>query len=188
MATDRDVSLLSRTCKDMHRRLLAPESTIWRVRFKERYDLPQGRKSRELKPEYQTRAIVLPRQLDFRQSENEQQKLWLEVLQTMVRESTTLPVEIESSKTYHRIREVLTLVEFLSNPKRNQPSDMFCAVQLVCTLSQNMKKQFTKYIVILVSHTHVSRYHSDPSLWSIRLRHRNSIFFPRECRWSIHQA
>ncbi|KAJ5304661.1 uncharacterized protein N7443_004321 [Penicillium atrosanguineum] len=131
--TDRDVSLLSRTCKELHGRLLAPESTIWRVRFKRRYDLPQGRESRELKPEYQTRAIVLPRKLDFKQSENEQQKIWLQVVQTMVRESTTLPVEIETSKTYQRIQDIMTQVEFFSNPKRIKSSDMFCAVQLCLT-------------------------------------------------------
>ncbi|KAJ5665628.1 uncharacterized protein N7477_008076 [Penicillium maclennaniae] len=140
MSTDRDVSLLSRACKDMHRRLLAPESTIWRVRFEERYDLPRGRQARELKPEYQTRALVLPKRLDFGQPENGQQNIWLEVVQTMVRESTTLPVEIETSKTYLRVREVLTQVEFLSNPKRIKPSDMFCAVQLCLTpLSLDMK-------------------------------------------------
>ncbi|KAJ6107956.1 hypothetical protein N7523_009279 [Penicillium sp. IBT 18751x] len=140
MATDRDVSLLSRACKDMHRRLLAPESTMWRVRFKERYDLPRGRQARELKPEYQTRALVLSKRVDFGQPENEQQNIWLEAVQTMVRESTTLPVEIQTSKTYLRIREVLTQVEFLTNPKRIKPSDMFCAVQLCLTpLSLDMK-------------------------------------------------
>lgn len=143
MLTDRDVVLLSRTCKEMHSRLMATESNIWRARFKERYDMPPDRKSEELKPEYQTRAIVLPIKLDFKHPENEQQRIWLEVIQTMVKESTTLAVEIETSKTYQRVREVMSQVEFLSNPKRIQPSDIFCALQLVRPPGPKRKKLLT---------------------------------------------
>ncbi|OQD72384.1 hypothetical protein PENDEC_c021G06415 [Penicillium decumbens] len=133
MATDRDVTTLSQTCKEINGRVMAPDSSIWRTRFKQKYDLPGDRTSSELKPEYQSRAIVLPRKLDFKQAENPQQKIWLEVIQTMVKESITLPVEMDISKTYGKIREVMTEVEFLSHPRRDTPSDTFCAVQLCLT-------------------------------------------------------
>ncbi|KAJ5191152.1 uncharacterized protein N7498_010137 [Penicillium cinerascens] len=143
MSTDRDLSILCKTCKEINERVMAADSGIWRTRFKEKYDLAKDRTSRELKPEYQTRAIVLPRKLDFKQAENEQQKVWLEVIQTMVKESITLPVQIEISKTYGKIREVMTQVEFLSHPKRNTPSDMFCAVQLVRLFNTITEEEFT---------------------------------------------
>jgi hypothetical protein len=123
----------------MNERVMAPDSSIWRTRFQEKYDLPRDRTSKELRPEYQTRAIVLPRKLDFKQAENEQQKIWLQVIQTMVKESITLPIEIEFSKTYNKIREVMTEVEFLSHPRRKAPSDMFCAVQIVRILNPHRK-------------------------------------------------
>lgn len=167
--------------------MMAPDSGIWRTRFEEKYDLARDRTSRELKPEYQTRAIVLPRKLDFKQAENEQQKVWLEVIQTMVKESITLPVQIEISKTYEKIREVMTQVEFLSHPRRNTPSDMFCAVQLVRLLNQSRRKSLLTISLPLVPDAHFSRPDGNSSLWSIRLRHRHSVFFPGEYRWSIHQ-
>jgi hypothetical protein len=188
MPTDRDVSLLSRTCKEMHSRLMATESSIWRTRFKERYDMPPDRKSEELKPEYQTRAIVLPIRLDFRNPENDQQRIWLEVIQTMVKESTTLPIEIETSKTYQRVREVMSQAEFLSKPKRIKPSDIFCALQLVCHPQVRIEEEPTDHPVESVPNTHVSRSDRDPSLWSIRLRYRHSVLFSRGHRWPIHQA
>jgi len=148
MATDRDVTTLSQTCKEINGRVMAPDSSIWRTRFKEKYDLPGDRTSSELKPEYQSRAIVLPRKLDFKQAENPQQKIWLEVIQTMVKESITLPVEMDISKTYGKIREVMTEVEFLSHPRRDTPSDTFCAVQLVRLLVPKHGERMNLLIIL----------------------------------------
>jgi hypothetical protein len=111
--------------------VLAPESTLWRVRFDEKYDLPQGRTYAELHTEYRTRAIVLPQVIDFRQEKSEHQTLWLEILQGMLLESLTLPLRSDTSKTYERIRETLTKSDLLEHPWREDPSELFCTVQLV---------------------------------------------------------
>lgn len=110
---------------------MAGDSSIWRARFQDKYDTPQGRSNSELKLEYQIRAIVLPQEIDFKQEENEEQHVWLEVIQTMIDEVLTLPFEIETSKTYEIIQQVMTRSSFLSHPKRAQPSELFCALQLV---------------------------------------------------------
>ena len=93
--------------------------------------MPQGRTSQELSWEYQTRAIVLPQRIDFKKKENEQQELWIEVVQTMLTEVLTLLPPGNSSKTLEKIRETVTGVDFLSTAKRENPSETFCAVQLV---------------------------------------------------------
>lgn len=111
--------------------MLASDSTIWRDRFNERYDTPRGRSTSELKVEYQIRAIVLRQSIDFKKDEDEQQHVWLEVIQTMIDETLTLPSDIETSKTYKAIQQVMTRTGFLSHPKRARPSELFCAVQLV---------------------------------------------------------
>lgn len=111
--------------------MLAPESTLWRVRFNDKYDLPAERTYAELKTEYQTRAIVLPQTIDFRQEASEHQTIWLEVLQQMLLESLTLPLRSDASKTYERIRETLTKNDLLEHPWRKDPSELFCTVQLV---------------------------------------------------------
>lgn len=131
LPTDRDVTNLSLACKEIGLRVLAPDSTIWRARFGDKYDIPKGRSAHELRLEYQTRAIVLLQRIDFKQAENEQQYIWLEVIQTMITEWLALPVNSGNSKTYEKIREVMTEVNFLRYPKRTNPSDLFCAVQLV---------------------------------------------------------
>lgn len=111
--------------------MLASDSTIWRARFNDKYDTPQGRKTRELKVEYQIRAMVLQQKIDFEHEDNEQQQVWLEVIQTMIDEVLTLPSDIETSKTYKVIQQAMTNTSFLSHPKRVQLSELFCAVQLV---------------------------------------------------------
>lgn len=111
--------------------MLASDSAVWRARFNGRYDTPQGRGTSELKLEYQVRAIVLRQKIDFQQEESEQQLVWLEVIQTMIDEALTLPFDIETSKTYKAIQQVMTATSFLSHPKPVQPSELFCAVQLV---------------------------------------------------------
>lgn len=112
--------------------MLATDSAIWRARFRQKYDIPQGRSAGELKLEYKIRAIVLPQKIDFKQEEDsEQQIVWLEIIQTMINEVLTLPGEIETSKTYETLRRVMSATSFLSHPKRAQPSELFCAVQLV---------------------------------------------------------
>lgn len=115
----------------MRDRVLAPESVVWRARFEDEYDLPVGRTNAELKAEYQTRAIVLPQTIDFRQESSEHQTLWLEVLQQMLLESLTLPLKSATFKTCDRIRETLTKSDLLEHPWREHPSELFCTVQLV---------------------------------------------------------
>ena len=69
--------------------------------------------------------------IDFKQEGSEQQDVWLEVIQTMIDEALTLPFDMDTSKTYKAIQQVMIDTGFLSHPKRVQPSELFCAVQLV---------------------------------------------------------
>lgn len=131
LSSDKDVVNFSLVCKEIWERVLATDSTIWRHRFSAKYDIPPGRTSSELMWEYQIRAIVLPQKVDFKQGDGEWQQLWLDVIQTLIQEVLTLPVEVENSKTYNTIQQVMTRSNFLSHPKREQPSELFCAVQLV---------------------------------------------------------
>ena len=131
LPADLDILRLSMTCKELYMRVLDPTSPIWRERFGAKYDIPKGRICGELKTEYQIRAIVLPQSIEFRE-ENAQQKIWLNVIQTMLLEFLTLPLEPgATSKTYEKIQEVVVKVDFLTQPKREHSSELFCAVQLV---------------------------------------------------------
>jgi len=119
---------------------MALDSTIWRTRFAHIYDVPKDKSSGELKLEYQTRAIVLPRKIDFKQEQSEQQQLWLEVIQTMLTEALTISLPLgRTSKTLERLRETMMKVEFLKHSKREKPSELFCAVQLVSSINQNWR-------------------------------------------------
>lgn len=117
---------------------MAPNSTIWRARFADIYDIPKGKSSEELKLEYQIRAIVLPRKINFKQEANEQQQLWLEVIQTLLMEALTISLPLgRTSKTLERIQETMKGVNFLSHAKREKPSELFCAVQLVSSIDRS---------------------------------------------------
>lgn len=118
--------------------MLPSESTVWRSRFDDLYDIPPGRSSHELKTEYKVRAIVLVQNIDFKRGEGAQQRLWLEVVHTMLLESLTLPLENYTSKTYDQLSERLKKLSFLRRPvsgyvlyKPPEPLELFCAVQLV---------------------------------------------------------
>lgn len=150
---------------------MATDSTIWRARFRHKYDTPQGRSAGELKLEYKIRAIVLPQKIDFKQEEDsEQQHVWLQIIQTMINEALTLPGEIETSKTYETLQRVLSATSFLSHPKRAQPSELFCAVQLV---SLPVHKRKTHLMTVLtnlpVPDAACPRPIHFSSLWPLRL-------------------
>jgi hypothetical protein len=131
LPTDQDLRNLNLVCREFRDRVMAPESSVWRARFHDKYDLPPGRTNAELNIEDRIRAIVLPQTIDFKQEASEHQTLWLEVLQQMLLESLTLPLKSDTSKTYERIRETLTKSELLEHPGRENPSELFCTVQLV---------------------------------------------------------
>jgi hypothetical protein len=91
-----------------------------------------------LKTEYKARAIVLVQNIDFKRGEGAQQRLWLEVVHTMLHESLALPLKNYTSKTYDQLSERLKELSFLRRPvsgyglyKLREPSELFCAVQLV---------------------------------------------------------
>lgn len=118
--------------------MLPSESAIWRSRFGDLYDIPAGRSSDELKAEYKVRSIVLVQDIDFKRGEGAQQRLWLEVVHTMLLESLTLPLKSHTSKTYDQLSERLKKLSFLRRPvsgyglyQPREPSELFCAVQLV---------------------------------------------------------
>lgn len=170
LPTDRDVINLSLVSKDAWRRVLATDSTVWRTRFSHKYDIPQGRSAGELKLEYKIRAIVLPQKIDFKQEEDNEQHVWLEIIQTMINEALTLPGEIKTSKTYETLQRVMSATSFLSHPRRAQPSELFCAVQLV---SLPVHKRKTLLVTVLtnlpVPDVACPRPIHLSSLWSLRL-------------------
>lgn len=91
--------------------------------------------------EYQTRALVLSQKVFIHPRETEHEHLWLEVLQTMLMETyVTKPSDQRRprSKNLLRIAEAVQKTNFLSRPMVRDdsgmvmnPSDEFCAVQLV---------------------------------------------------------
>lgn len=138
---DKDLINLSLTCTSLNAILLSTTSSIWRRRFKEKYDLPRGKSSAQIKFEYQTRSIVLSQAVSFKDGESGQQKLWLEVIQLLLEESFSSPYTSDGSvvsRNLTRIREVISKSAFLERPisgfAMRSPdvcSDSFCAVQLV---------------------------------------------------------
>ncbi|CAI7648192.1 unnamed protein product [Penicillium crustosum] len=132
LTRDCDVFHLSLSCKDMWDKVFGSESTIWRDRFGKHYDIVPGKTSRELKIEYEIRALVLRASIQFKEKEDERQYLWMEVMQTMIEEVLTLPISPgDTSKTLQRIHETLDRVNFLCEFQNHQtPSPLFCGVQL----------------------------------------------------------
>ncbi|EPS34098.1 hypothetical protein PDE_09060 [Penicillium oxalicum 114-2] len=133
LTSDQDLGNFGLACRAINDRVLGSASSVWRTRFQDRYDLPPGKTNAELGFEYRVRALVLPQAIDFKQEASEHQTLWLEVMQQMLLETLTLPLTLESSKTYERICEVLSKSELLEHPLRQTPSELFCAVQLCLT-------------------------------------------------------
>ena len=83
---------------------------------------------------------MLSQKIDFKYGEHGEQTLWLEVVQTMLLESFSVPLnDGEShSKNIRRLREVLLNMDFLNRPvcgygEKNPPpsSALFRGVQLV---------------------------------------------------------
>ncbi|KAI9924026.1 hypothetical protein ASPWEDRAFT_23360 [Aspergillus wentii DTO 134E9] len=140
LPSDDDVAKFSSACTFLAAKVLPSESSIWRGRFGDKYDIPRGRCSTDLKIEYQIRAIVLSQKISFKYGEKEEQMIWLEVIRDMLLESGICENEQLSSKTFKKIREVLSGADFLNRPvsgygrkEPRSPSDLFCAVQLCLT-------------------------------------------------------
>lgn len=139
---DRDLINLSLTCALMKATLLSDKSSIWRRRFKEKYDLPRDKSSTQIKLEYQIRSIILSRAVSFKDGEGDQQKLWLDVIQLLLQESLSAykgdHKDSSESKSLTRISAAVSKSSFLKRPVsgfaiRSQDlcSDSFCTVQLV---------------------------------------------------------
>ena len=132
LPTDKDLIQLSLSCKELMARILAPESGVWRGRFQGRYNVPAKKANNELMFEYITRAIVLKAKIDFKEEEDDRQRLWMRVLRTMVQESLTLPFHSLLPKTLKCIGDVLQKTNFLAEPlKPGKRSELFYALQLV---------------------------------------------------------
>ncbi|KAJ5635405.1 uncharacterized protein N7484_008718 [Penicillium longicatenatum] len=119
LPSDWDIIKLALTCKEIKDRILGPDcsnASFWGTRFQQIYDMPQGRSSREVMMEYQTRSIVL-QPIDFRRYNYDQQQLWLQVIKTMLKEVLNLPLPVgATSKTYEQLREAVRSSKFLSRP------------------------------------------------------------------------
>ncbi|KAJ5501648.1 Major facilitator superfamily domain general substrate transporter [Penicillium expansum] len=124
LPSDRDILNLSLSCKETWSKVFESESAIWRYRFGKHYDIVPGRPSRELKIEYQIRAIVLSSPIQFKEEEDDRQYLWMEVMQTMLEESLKLSIAPgATSKTLERIHETLKggLSSFALDPTITEP-------------------------------------------------------------------
>jgi hypothetical protein len=121
------------------RLILPAHSSIWRQRFKEKYDMPKGRTSTEIKIEYQARAIVLYESVSFKGGENDKSQLWLEVLRTLLLEACfpfSASFHAPCSRNLDRVKEIVCRSDFLHRPisgsgRQRAPSDQYCAIQLV---------------------------------------------------------
>ncbi|KAJ5323026.1 hypothetical protein N7452_011315 [Penicillium brevicompactum] len=131
LPTDKDLIQMSLSCKELMARILAPESGVWRGRFQGRYNVPAKKANNELMFEYITRAIVLKAKIDFKEEEDDRQRLWMRVLRTMLQESLTLPFHSLLPKTLKCIGDVLQKTNFLAEPlKPGKRSELFYALQL----------------------------------------------------------
>ncbi|RDW59377.1 uncharacterized protein DSM5745_11072 [Aspergillus mulundensis] len=136
--TDRvNFALCSKGLKD---KILPAESHIWRRLFRDTYDDLPHRTLVDYKIEYQIRALVLPRTVEFGHGQKERQTYWLELVGNMVREGLWQKESKGWSKNFDHFRQVLAGTEFLNRPvsghlmeKPDLPSDLFCAVRLAFT-------------------------------------------------------
>lgn len=116
----------------MWAKVFAPESVVWRALFTRCYDVPSVKASSELRHEYQARAIVLGAKFNFAEKEDDRQYLCMQVLKTMLEEAITVHLEQDChSKTLDRLYESLKSMNFLKCPQKEDPSELFFALQLV---------------------------------------------------------
>ncbi|CAG8043718.1 unnamed protein product [Penicillium olsonii] len=131
LPTDSDVLNLSRSSKEAWCKVFGGDSGVWRARFEVHFDVPPRKKYSELKNEYITRAFVLKAYIDFAVEEDPDQRLWMEVLQTMLQDCLVLPGVFGNSKTLEYLKRVLGQGNFLREPgKPGKPSDLFYGLQL----------------------------------------------------------
>ncbi|GKZ24563.1 hypothetical protein AbraCBS73388_011390 [Aspergillus brasiliensis] len=142
LPNDVDMVNFAQCCPWLAAKTLPAQSSIWRSRFSDLYDVTRQYASDEVKIEYQIRAIVLSQPISFRFGQKEAQTFWLEVLRDMLCESYSLSKSNKplTSKNHQKIRDILSSSEFLSRPvsgynqkDAGRPSDLFCATQLCLT-------------------------------------------------------
>ena len=126
------------------------DSGVWRARFEVHFDVPPRKKYSELKNEYITRAFVLKAYIDFAVEEDPDQRLWMEVLQTMLQDCLVLPGVFGNSKTLEYLKRVLGQGNFLREPgKPGKPSDLFYGLQLVSEVRRETQTVTNMKIVIV---------------------------------------
>ncbi|PYI10375.1 MFS myo-inositol transporter [Aspergillus sclerotiicarbonarius CBS 121057] len=133
---DVDIANFAQCCSSLAAKTLPAQSSVWRRRFRDLYDVPQHYPPDEVKIKYQIRAIVLSKSICFSHGQKEKQTFWLEVVRDMLLESN----KQSTSKNLERIRCLLVDSSFLNRPVSGygqkdacRPSDLFCAVQLCLT-------------------------------------------------------
>ncbi|KAJ5757879.1 uncharacterized protein N7511_006573 [Penicillium nucicola] len=134
LPTDRDILHFSQACKKMWTQVYASESAVWRNLFAKRYDILSVRPSTEFRNEYLIRVIVLNASINFSEKEDDRQHMCMEVMRTMLEEAITAHLKPESSsKTLFRLRESLKTMNFLKCLQKENPSELFFALQLAMT-------------------------------------------------------
>ncbi|KAL4963200.1 uncharacterized protein BDV14DRAFT_202035 [Aspergillus stella-maris] len=118
---------------DFAPKILPAESHIWRRLYGDKYDEITKRTAVEYKIEYQIRAIVLSKSVDFGYDQRERETYWLGLLHNMIVEA--LCSTKGENKNYRCIEQVLKNSTFLNRPmygylmrKPDAPSELFCAV------------------------------------------------------------
>ncbi|OKL58892.1 hypothetical protein UA08_05778 [Talaromyces atroroseus] len=144
LGSDADLLSFALTCRWLAEHVLSPLSGVWRNIFEDQYDSAWKYPSDLLKIEYQTRAFVLAQRVFSRPKESNRERVWLEVIQTLLLESY-LPSKNGSlptfSKNMLKIAEAVRKTNFLNRPmvwedgqrSNPNPSDLFCSIQLCLT-------------------------------------------------------
>ncbi|EEH37055.2 hypothetical protein PAAG_07473 [Paracoccidioides lutzii Pb01] len=85
VADDADLCRMARTRRYLTESILPPSSGVWNARFLEKYDpLAADSTSEDVKVEYGVRSIMLAQTPSFQNGEGAKEKLWLNILSTLL--------------------------------------------------------------------------------------------------------
>ncbi|KAK2802951.1 hypothetical protein FQN50_007196 [Emmonsiellopsis sp. PD_5] len=154
---DRDLCSMVRAHEYFAQTIIPPGSGVWKNRFMARYDPPpRYRTSEEVKFEYKTRSIILDRAPSFQSGERVKERLWLQVLTTLLAEAyTTKPYQqadgpLWTPRNDACIKAAIMESDFLNRPVVGDGSDFsvtpsrpFLSAQIATTyLALDLRLEF----------------------------------------------
>ncbi|KAL4957931.1 hypothetical protein BDW69DRAFT_205319 [Aspergillus filifer] len=153
LPSDADRINLALCSSDFAPKILPAESHIWRRLFRDKYNEITKRTAVEYKIEYQIRAIVLLKSVDFGYGQRERETYWLGLLHNMIVEA--LCSSKGENKNYRCIEQILKNSTFLNRPmygylmgKPDAASELFCAIQLMCILSYSSSDEHETAVAV----------------------------------------